>query len=180
MKRIHPLLRVLLLFSLGGCHASREEDLQGWMAHERQRAQPHLAPPAAPKPFSPEPYTQTAAIDPFAIQNLTQALKRESTQAGANGALVAPELVRRQDPLEAFALDSMALVGSMVKAGQTVALVRVDNVLYQVKPGDHLGLNFGRVLKISETEIRLREVVQDTAGVWIERSATLQLQERPQ
>jgi len=71
----------------------------------------------------------------------------------------------------------MALVGSIVKAGQPVALVRVDKLLYQVKPGNYLGMNFGRVSKITETEITLREIVQDAVGEWIERTATLQLQE---
>ena len=95
-----------------------------------------------------------------------------------NGALIAPELARRKEPLEAFPLDAMALVGSLTKAGQPVALVKVDNLLYQVRPGNHLGQNYGRVIKISETEVTLREIAQDAAGEWIERAATLQLQER--
>jgi type IV pilus assembly protein PilP len=72
----------------------------------------------------------------------------------------------------------MELVGSIIKAGQPVALVKVDNLLYQVKPGNYLGLNFGKVAKISETEVTLREIVQDAVGEWIERVATLQLQEK--
>jgi type IV pilus assembly protein PilP len=47
-----------------------------------------------------------------------------------------------------------------------------------VNQGSYLGQNFGRVMKISETEVTLREIVQDAAGEWIERVATLQLQER--
>jgi type IV pilus assembly protein PilP len=54
----------------------------------------------------------------------------------------------------------------------------VDALLYQVKVGDHLGQNYGRITKIDETEIAMREIVQDAAGEWIERPATLQLQER--
>ena len=72
----------------------------------------------------------------------------------------------------------MSLVGSMVRAGQTVALLKVNNLLYQVRQGDHLGQNFGRVTKINETEVALREIVQDAVGEWIERTASLQLQER--
>lgn len=56
--------------------------------------------------------------------------------------------------------------------------MKVDNLLYQVKPGNYLGMNFGRVTKISETEVTLREIVQDAVGEWIERVATLALQER--
>jgi type IV pilus assembly protein PilP len=109
---------------------------------------------------------------------LTQALKRDSGQSVANAALVAPELARRKEPLEAFPLDTMTLVGSIIKAGQPVALVKVDSLLYQVKLGNYLGPNYGKVVKITETEVTLREIVQDAVGEWIERAATLALQER--
>jgi type IV pilus assembly protein PilP len=51
-------------------------------------------------------------------------------------------------------------------------------LLYRVTAGNYLGQNFGRVTAISETSISLREVVQDAAGEWVERSSTLQLQEK--
>jgi type IV pilus assembly protein PilP len=117
-------------------------------------------------------------VEPFSNVKLTQALKRESSQAVTNGALVAPELARRKEPLESFPLDSMSLVGNLTKAGQPVALVKVDNLLYQVKSGNYLGQNYGKVTKITETQVVLREIVQDAAGEWIERAATLELQER--
>jgi len=50
-------------------------------------------------------------------------------------------------------------------------------LLYQVRPGQYLGQNYGRITKISETEVVLREIVQDAVGEWIERPAALQLQE---
>ena len=109
---------------------------------------------------------------------MTRALKRDSTQVAANATLIAPELNRRKEPLEAYPLDTMAMVGSLVKTGQPVALVRVDNLLYQVKVGAYLGQNYGRVMKVTETEVVLREIVQDATGDWIERPATLQLQEK--
>jgi type IV pilus assembly protein PilP len=149
------------------------------MIEERNQTKPKVTPIPAPKQFKPEAYSNAAVLEPFSNQKLTQALKRDSAQVASNGALVAPELARRKEPLESFPLDSMALVGSIIKAGQPVALLKVDNLLYQVKLGSYLGLNFGRVMKISETEVTLREVVQDAVGEWIERVATLQLQEGP-
>jgi type IV pilus assembly protein PilP len=65
-----------------------------------------------------------------------------------------------------------------VKNGQQHALLKVDNLLYQVKVGDHLGQNYGRITGINETEVNIREIVQDAAGEWIERSTNLQLQEK--
>jgi type IV pilus assembly protein PilP len=178
MKLHRSLIVFTLVGILYGCGASSEDDVRQWMVEERNQTRPKVAPIPAPKQFKPEAYTNATAIEPFSNQKLTQALKRDSAQVAANGALVAPELARRKEPMESFPLDSMALVGSIIKAGQPVALVRVDNLLYQVKLGSYLGQNFGRVMKINETEVTLREIVQDAAGEWIERVATLQLQER--
>jgi type IV pilus assembly protein PilP len=71
----------------------------------------------------------------------------------------------------------MRMVGSLNRGGQLVALVKVDSLLYQVRSGGYLGQNYGRINQISETEITLREIVQDPSGEWTERPAALQLQE---
>jgi type IV pilus assembly protein PilP len=92
--------------------------------------------------------------------------------------LLARELTRRKEALEAVPLDAMALVGTMVRDGQPVALVKSDRLLYQIRPGHHLGQNYGRVVRITETELTLREVVQDATGDWVERTVSLQLQEK--
>jgi type IV pilus assembly protein PilP len=147
------------------------------MTQQRAATRPHVTPIPEPKKFVPQAYTQEGATDPFSNVKLTQALRRESTQT-SNVALVAPELSRRKEPLEAFPLDSMKMVGSLIKDGQPVALLKVDNLLYQVKPGNYLGQNFGKITKVSESEVSIREIVQDATGEWTERTATLQLQER--
>jgi len=179
MKPVGLLFTMILCCTLYGCGSSSEDEIRQWMIEERNQTKPKVTPIPAPKQFKPEAYSNAAVLEPFSNQKLTQALKRDSAQVASNGALVAPELARRKEPLESFPLDSMALVGSLIKAGQPVALLKVDNLLYQVKLGSYLGQNFGRVMKISETEVTLREVVQDAVGEWIERVATLQLQEGP-
>jgi type IV pilus assembly protein PilP len=167
-----------LILVLAGCSSSGEEELQQWMTDQRAQTRPSVTPIPEPKKFTPQAYTQEAAIDPFSNQKLTQALRRDSAQASANAGLVAPELARRKEPLESFPLDAVTMVGSLVKQGQPIALVKVDNLLYQVRPGNYLGQNYGRITKVGETELALREIVQDAGGEWIERTATLQLQER--
>jgi type IV pilus assembly protein PilP len=177
MRRGHWGLALVAL-ALAGCGASQQEELQQWMQEQRAQTRPKVQPIPEPKKFTPQPYTQANAFDPFSTQKLTQALKREAAQSTASTALVAPELARRKEPLEAYPLDTMSMVGSLMKQGQPVALVRVDNLLYQVRTGNYLGQNYGKVVKVGETEVVLREIVQDAAGEWIERTATLQLQER--
>ena len=172
-----PAFAVFVLFGLVGCSSSDSEDLQLWMAEQRNASKPRVVRLPEPTKFSPQPYTQGGSVEPFSAQKLTQALKRESNQATSNATLIAAELARRKEPLESTPLDTVAMVGSLTKTGQPVALVRVDRLLYQVRVGNYLGQNYGRITKISETDLSLREIVQDAAGEWIERTATLQLQE---
>ncbi|MES2415385.1 MAG: pilus assembly protein PilP [Pseudomonadota bacterium] len=174
------VLSLAFLLLLSGCGISGEEELQAWMTEQRSLSKSRVDRIPEPTKFSPQPYSLDAAIEPFSNQKLTQALKKDSaTQASANAALIAPELARRKEPLEAYPLDSVAMVGSLLNSGQPVALVRVDSLLYQVRAGSYLGQNYGRITKIAETGITLREIVQDAGGEWIERMATIQLQEVP-
>ena len=173
------LLSVAAVMALSACEGSEHEELNKWMAEQRAVTKPQIEPIPEPKKFTPEVYAQEAAVEPFSNQKLTQALKRDAQQAGsASAALLAPELNRRKEPLEAYPLDSMTMVGSLMKKGNPVALLKVDNLLYQVKPGNYLGPNYGRITKVGESEVVLRDLVQDAAGEWIERVATLQLQEK--
>lgn len=171
-------LVIVLCALLLGCFGGEQEDLRRWMTEQRNATKTTVVPLPEPKRFSPAPYVQGASVEPFSNQKLTQALKRDSAQSTSNAGLVAPELNRRKEPLEAFPLDAMSLVGSLSPKGAPVALVKVDNLLYQVKVGNYLGQNYGKVTKVTETEVTLREIVQDGAGEWIERQASLQLQER--
>ena len=163
---------------LAGCSASTEDELRQWMTDQQNQTRPRIAPISEPKQFKPESYAQVTAVDPFSNQKLTLALKKDSAQLTSNSALIDPELARRKEALESFPLDAMSLVGSMVRANQPVALIKIDSLLYQVRTGNYLGQNYGRITKITETEVSLREIVQDSGGEWVERTASLQLQER--
>jgi type IV pilus assembly protein PilP len=168
------LLPLLAATLLAGCGADTDE-LQTWMEQQRREAKPNVSPLQPPKKFDPQPYLAAQGVEPFSTQKLSVAIRQEARQPNS---LLAAEMNRRKEPLESYPLDSMSMVGSVGKAGSPFALLRVDNLLYQVKVGDYLGQNYGRITSISETEVTLREIVQDAAGEWIERPATLQLQER--
>jgi type IV pilus assembly protein PilP len=165
---------LLSAIALTGCSADLGE-LQGWMEQQKREVKPSVTPLTPPKKHVPQPYAAMDGVEPFSSQKLVVALKREDR---APSSLLASELNRRKEPLEAFPLDSMSMVGNVSRQGRPTALLKVDGLLYQVKVGDYLGQNYGRVLRITETEVVLREVVQDAAGEWVERNSTLQLQEK--
>lgn len=147
------------------------------MVEQRASTKPSIQPLSEPKKFIPEAYMQDGAVEPFSPIKLTLALKRDSNQVASNAALIAPEMTRRKESLEAYPLDTIAMVGSLNKSGLPTALVKVDNLIYQIKVGSYLGQNYGKVIRITENSIQLREIVQDATGDWIERPASLDLQE---
>jgi type IV pilus assembly protein PilP len=104
-------------------------------------------------------------------------LQGSSSAPVASSALLQSEQRRRKEPLEAVPMEEMAMVGVLNRSGRVVALVNVSGLLHQVQVGNYLGPNFGRVTKITESEISVREIVQDSVGEWSERQTTLQLKE---
>jgi type IV pilus assembly protein PilP len=86
-------------------------------------------------------------------------------------------LNRRKEPLEAFPLEQLKMVGTLSQGNDTYALVRADKTLYRVKKGNYMGQNFGLITDVTESEIKLKEIVQDSAGDWAERQSVLPLLE---
>ena len=168
------VIAAIAAMGIAGC-TSEQDELVQWMEQQKREVKPNVQPLTPPKKFNPQPYVALTGVEPFSTQKLTVALKQEARQPNS---LLAAEINRRKEPLEAYPLDSMSMVGSVVKSGRPYALLRVDNLLYQVKSGDYLGQNYGKITKITETDISLREIVQDAAGEWIERNGALQLQEK--
>lgn len=180
MKICKFLLIGVLCSILSACGSSGDEELRQWMADLRATTKPRVTPLTEPKKFLPQAYVMESGVEPFNPVKLTQALRRESTQSAANAALIAPEMARRKEPLEAFPLDVMKMVGSLDKKGTPTALLKVDTLLYQVRVGNYIGQNYGKITRITENSIQLREIVQDATGDWIERTASLDLQEGKQ
>lgn len=176
-KALWRLLIISPILVLAGCLPSGEDELRLWMADQRANTKPNVVPLTEPKKFIPESYLLQGALEPFNQLKLTQALRKDSTQIASNAALIAPEMTRRKEPLESFPLDAMVMVGSLNKTGAPTALLKVDNLIYQVRVGNYLGQNYGKIVGITETSIQLREIAQDATGDWIERQVSLDLQE---
>lgn len=155
--------------------SGEQQELPEWTARQREEVKSSVQPIMPPKKFNPQAYLMADAVEPFSKQKLTVAIKQEARQPSS---LLAAEVNRRPEPLESYPLDSVTMVGSLMKQDMPFALLRVDKLLYQVKLGDYLGRNYGKIVKISETEMSIREVVQDASGEWTERTSAIQLQEK--
>src|SRR5262245_51449381 len=121
-------LIILAAALLAGCGMSNEEEIRGWMDEQRQIKKPSVKPIPEPKKFQPQLYTQKSSAEPFSNQKLARASgadPKSAAAAAASAALLAPELARRKEPLESYPLDTMVMVGSLLKSGQPVALLKV-------------------------------------------------------
>lgn len=161
---------LLSAFCLAACSGGEQEELRQWMKEETKDFRGKI--PALPqvKPYEAVPYDAAGLIDPFKSSKMLIDVKE-----GGGGGLQ-PDLNRPKEPLEHYPLESIKYVGSLTKKRQVHGIVQVDGALHQVRTGNYMGQNFGVVTKVSETEITLRELVQDPAGDWIERASTLLLQ----
>ena len=92
-----------------------------------------------------------------------------------------PDMQRRRETLEGFPLESLKMVGSLNQKEVTYALIRApDNTVHRIRSGAYLGQNFGMVVDISESELKLKEIVQDSNADWVERVSTLMLEDQEQ
>jgi type IV pilus assembly protein PilP len=157
---------------LAGCEADRAE-LQAWMDETRRNTPPVTERITEPKKFQPFVYQAADETDPFSLQKMRVA---GATVAGRASNGLQPDSARRREPLEAFPLDNLKMVGNLRQGSANVALLQADTAVFQVRVGNYVGQNFGRVLRISESEVAIRETVQDAAGDWVERDTALQLQ----
>ncbi|RPH67761.1 MAG: pilus assembly protein PilP [Burkholderiales bacterium] len=170
MKRLFVVAAAL---ALTAC-AEDQSELRAWMQQVRANTPPVQERIDPPKRFEPFRYDNTAQADPFSADKL--AVVFESGQARAGSGLK-PDLNRRREVLEDYPLDTIRMVGNLRNGRQNHALLQVDKVVYQARVGNYAGQNFGLITRISETEVLLKELVQDAAGDWVERQSELRLQE---
>jgi type IV pilus assembly protein PilP len=126
------------------------------------------------KPYEPVPYTAYDLPDPFGPAKIQLV---SAKGPGGSGGSLQPDLNRPKEPLEAYPLESLKMVGTLERGRNMYALVKADAGLYRVRVGNYLGQNFGVITKITNSEIALRELVQDAGGDWAERESTMLLQE---
>ena len=169
MKR--ALVMALGLF-IGACGGGEYQDLKEELKKLAADLRGKVPPLPVVKPYEPVPYKAFDLPDPFSTAKIELV-----TKAASSGGRLKPDLNRPKEPLEAFPLESVKVVGVLQQSKQIFALVRADVSIHRVKVGNYMGQNFGLVTGITESQVQLRELVQDAAGDWAERVSTLQLQE---
>lgn len=169
--KLAPALAAAAL--LAACGGEEQQELRAELAAMTKDLRGRVDPLPVVKPYEPVPYTAFDMADPFGPTKIVLATKENKSLSSG----IQPDLDRPKEPLEAYPLESLKMVGTLERNKQTFAVVRADAGLYRVRPGNYLGQNFGVITKITESEITLRELIQDAGGDWAERNSTLLLQE---
>ena len=166
------MLCIVAACLLSGCGRSISStpgdapNLSSWIEEVRARPAPPLDPLPVMQQFESFEYSAQNLRDPFS--------DRWISETGSGG--LRPDPNRRKEPMESFPLDGLNMVGSIGAGGGLVALVLgPDKVTYRVRPGMYMGQSDGRVTSVHEDRIELVELVPDGAGGWLERPASIAL-----
>ncbi len=164
------LLSILVLgVALTACNGGDGDDLDQYMRDATKDVKPRVKPLPEVKPYTALQYNADASlVDPFRAR---KAVNKTS--------VLQPNLTRPKEPMEAYPLESLKYVGMLSKSKLTFALLKTpDNSVQQVRVGNYIGQNYGRVTQITDNEVILNEIVQDElSGDWVERVSNLTLQE---
>ncbi len=170
MKAVYSILLVLLF--LTGCGGEEFQDLRDFVKNAGADMRGKIEPPPDVEPYEPFTYdNDTNLPDPFKPRKSDA---RNAKGSGQNQ----PNLDRPKEELEDFPLESLKMVGYLYQKGVGHAVIRsAEGRIYHVKAGNYIGLNFGQVISVTEAEVKIKEMVQDSVGDWSERESSLQLAE---
>jgi type IV pilus assembly protein PilP len=163
---------LLLLTSLllSACADEELQDLRDFVKSTGSGMRGKVEPPPEIKPYEPFVYDNSTGVpDPFKP-------RKSEVKSGGVAGLNQPDMKRRREALEESPLESLKMVGFLYKDKVGHAIVRSsDGKLHRVKTGNYLGSNFGQIISVTESEVKIKEIVQDSAGDWTERISNLPL-----
>ena len=163
-RKLHCGLLLVAVTLLGACSSDMDE-LQQYIAQVKARKSTKIDPIPQIKQYEAFAYVAGDRREPFTPS---------VPESARNGEGVRPDMSRNREPLEEFPLDALKMVGLIDYNKIAYALVKApDGVIHRVSVGNYIGQNFGKITRISESEISLDEIVPDGFGGFKEQPASL-------
>lgn len=164
------VIALLGCLAVAGCGDRHLDEVKKFVKDSDKLPPGRIPPLPEVKPYEAFSYDAYDLVDPFKPRKIVP----PKAVAGAGG--IQPDFNRRKEPLEAYPLENLKMVGTLQQQKVMHALIKTpDNNLFRVRPGNYMGQNFGRIVAISDTTIALKEIVQDSTGSWEEKDQALQL-----
>jgi type IV pilus assembly protein PilP len=176
MRKVNKLL-FALIFSilLVGCGADDFADLEQYIKEVKAKPKGIIEPLPEIKPIEPFVFKPEGLRDPFKAIGETEEAEETGVAVGDG---IKPDTSRRKEELEAFPLDSLRMVGTVVMKANLWGLVKAsDKTIYRVQVGNYMGKNYGKIIRILTDKIELMEIVPDKPGTWREQQTSLALTE---
>ncbi|MDT8363072.1 MAG: pilus assembly protein PilP [Nitrosomonas sp.] len=163
------LFSMVLAGLVSACADNGHEDLREFVKNAGAGMQGKVDPLPEIFPLEQFVYAASEIPDPFSARKNTQ------TNSGHNE--LEPDLKRQKETLENYALENLSMVGTLQRGQHIYALVKTpDNTVHRIRNGNYLGHNFGLVTAISEENITLKEIIQESGNAWVEQVGTLRMQ----
>jgi type IV pilus assembly protein PilP len=176
---VKRLMLIALCGTLAACGGDDHAELKAWMAESTKDMRGNIPKLPEVKPYEPVPYDVEALVDPFKASKIEPDSK--SRQGEGKAGAFQPDFEARElrnSLLEKYPVESLKMIGYLNVGRKPIAVIQVEDKVKQVKVGDYLGLDFGMVTRITDQEVVLRELIQDSAGDWSERTSSLYLQSK--
>jgi len=171
----YRLAALALAGLLTACSNDPTTDLEVYIEEVKSQQKSNIEPLPEFEPFDSFEYAASELHDPFTPPVFTQA---PAAVAQTSGSGIKPDFDRPTEPLEEYPLDSLRMVGTLEQYEDNWALVLdTDDTIHRVQHGNHIGQNHGKIIRVTEFEVELTEIIPDGLGGWMERPASIAISE---
>ncbi|KAA3629156.1 MAG: pilus assembly protein PilP [Proteobacteria bacterium] len=169
----HICLVSIVALGLAACESAELNDLREYVAQVKARNPGRIDPLPEVQIYQSHSYSVADLRDPFSKpQTRQQEAERQSASVGG----ISPDFNRPRELLEEYPLDSLRMVGTLEREQKVWAIVKAnDGTIHRVVGGNYMGQNHGKIVRISDNQVELTEIIPDGAGGWQERNAALAL-----
>jgi len=174
-KIVIRLCYCLLTLGLTACVNDDVSDLNHYIKSVKAKPKGTIQPLPEIKVVEPFIFNPEGLRDPF---RAVKTMREKNTLAVTSGTGLRPDFSRRREELEAYSLDTLKMVGTLTLEKRLWALVKAkDGTIHKVHKGNHMGRNYGEIIRILDNKIELMEIVPDKPGAWREQQASMALAE---
>lgn len=170
--RSHLLLKmfpIVAMVVLSGCQPDKD-NLDAYIVEVQSQQQADIPPIPVMKPYERFDYAAAGLRDPF-IPTVIEVPQAEEVEVAVDNG-ISPDSNRRREALEFFSISDLQFVGTLEQDDIWALIRSPDSVIHKVQVGNYMGNNHGLILNISDTDLKLKEIVPEGKG-YIERENSL-------
>lgn len=179
-RRLQTAVLGIIVSLVSGCiWVEDTTDLSKFVTDVQAKPKGKIVPLPTFEPYHSFVYQGASLRDPFIPLVRVVSTLENFEQDDNNG--LQPDQNRLRSYLEQFSVDQLSMVGTIGKAEEDFfwALVLDDNhEIHRVTIGDYLGLDYGRVVAVSDQQLDVVEIISNGRGGWMQRPRTIELAEQ--